>query len=508
MKKPNIVYIYADDLGRGTLGCYGQKHYKTPNIDKLASSGMMFNRAYGCAFCAPARASLICGLHDCHAGRWSFTESGIYEHMGIDMSLDDIYEMINNTGFNDLPSTEFLPHVLKRGGYFTGQIGKLEWGFSTSDADIKKHGWDYHYGYYDHRQCHGFYPPFLFEDGNVVDIKGNTHMDCGKTPGTESEENAKIRHDMTGKAQYSQDLFNDKIVEFLEEHKDDQFYLYHPSQLPHGPIMVPEIHAGIKDNPDLTDYEKEYVSMVLRLDDTVGLVVKTLERLNILDNTIVIFSADNGHEVYYAQEGRSHAAESAFTGQAFDEVELSFTTKEANDILDGNDGMKGRKRSNSEGGVRIPYIVSWKGKIEAGSVSDRLIANYDLMPTFAEIGGVEMPEGKDGLSFYKELLSQESEEHEYVVYASHKGPGLTRNDGWKIRYTTANNNFELYKLDEDYAEENELSATYPEKVFEYGKALLRECDGNLENGTPFAHVADMIDEVLLTRDEGGWNRQR
>lgn len=162
MKKPNIIYVYADDLGRGILGCYGQKYYETPNIDKLAKTGMKFNRAYGCAFCAPARASMISGIHDCHAGRWSFTHSGMYEHLGVDMSLEDIYEIINNTGFNDLDSTEFLPQVLKRGGYYTGQIGKLEWGFATTDDDIRRHGWDYHYGYYDHRQCHGFYPPFVF----------------------------------------------------------------------------------------------------------------------------------------------------------------------------------------------------------------------------------------------------------------------------------------------------------------------------------------------------------
>ncbi len=496
MKKPNIIYIYADDLGRGLLSCYGQTQYKTPNIDALCQTGTKFNHAYGCAFCAPARASLISGIHDCHAGRWTFTGSGQYEHLGVDMSLEDIYELINNTGFCDLESTEFLPHVLKRGGYYTGQIGKLEWGFATTQADIEKHGWDYHYGYYDHRQCHGFYPPFLFENGAVVPIEGNTYMNCGKSPSTESEENAKIRHDRTGKAQYSQDLFEQKMVAFLEEHKEEPFFLYHPSQLPHGPIAVPEIHEGVKDNDALTEYEKEYASMVLRLDDTVGLLLDTLTRLGLRENTIVIFSSDNGHEVYYDQAGRSSSHGHNVTGQIFDEVQLSFTTEYANDTFNGNDGMRGKKRSNCEGGVRIPYIVNWPKQIAQGVESNRLIANYDLMATLAEVAGVPMPEGKDGLSFWKALQGQACAEHEYVIYASHRGPGITQADGWKLRYTTANKKFELYQLNEDYAEEHDLASEYPEQVKLLAAKLLRECDGSFLNGTPMLHRVETIDVCL------------
>ncbi len=502
MKKPNIIYIYADDLGRGMLGCYGQKMFKTPNIDKLCEDGMKFRRAYGCALCAPARASLITGIHDCHAGRWSFTAAGVYERLNIDMTLPDIYELLNNTGFNDLNSTEFLPHILKKGGYFTGQIGKLEWGFATTEDDIKSHGWDYHYGYYDHRQCHGFYPPFLFEDGKVVMIDGNIHADCGKSPEFDGEQEAKIRHNMNGKAQYSQDLFNKKIVEFIEEHCDKPFFLYHPSQLPHGPTAVPTIHDDIKSNTELTEYEKEYVSMILRLDDTVGLVVDTLKRLGLDQNTMIIFSSDNGHEVYYDQKGRSSSHNCVKTGRVFDEIETHFTTENANDIFNGNDGMKGKKRSNSEGGVKIPYIINWKGVIKPGSISNRLIANYDLMPTLAEIAGVSMPEGKDGISYLAELLGKPCPEHDYVVYASHRGPGLTQNDGYKIRYTTANKNFELYNLFDDYKEENDLAEAREDLVRTLGAKLLKECDGNFYNGTPYAHMVDTIDEALgKTRKE-------
>ncbi len=495
-RKPNVIYIYADDLGRGMLSSYGQNHFKTPNIDSLAENGVKFERAYGCAFCAPARASLISGIHDCHAGRWTFSSAGIYNQMGVTMSYEEISELINNTGFNDIPNTEFLPHVVKKGGYFTGQIGKLEWGFATTDADIRKHGWDYHYGYYDHQQCHGFYPPFLFEDGKVVYIDGNTHMDCGVTPDGESSEHRKKRHDMAGKNIYSQDLFNSKIVEFITKHKDEPFFLYHPSQLPHGPISVPKIHASVADNEQLSEYEKEYASMVLRLDDTVGIIIDSLKKNNLLEDTLIIFSADNGHELYYNEEGRSSSHFSVITGNRFDEIEEHFTTITANDIFNGNSGLKGKKRSNSEGGVRVPLIACQMGKTPKGVTSNKLVSNYDLMPTLAELVEAEMPVGKDGMSYYRELFGSNSDEHEYIVYASHKGPGLTMRDGWKIRYLAEVKRFELYKVDEDYAEENNLADTNPKKLKELATILLKECDGNFENGAPFIHRVVTVDKAL------------
>ncbi len=495
-RKPNIIYIYGDDLGRGMLSCYGQKHFNTPNIDALAENGVTFNRAYGCAFCAPSRASLLSGIHDCHAGRWTFTSGGIYEKMGVSMSYEEISELINNTGFNDIPNTEFLPHVVKKGGYFTGQIGKLEWGFATSDADIRKHGWDYHYGYYDHQQCHGFYPPFMFEDGKVVDIDGNTHMNCGVTPHSNSEENRKLRHDMTGKNQYSQDLFNDKIVEFISKHKNEPFFLYHPSQLPHGPIAVPEIHEGVTNCTELSEFEKEYASMVLRLDDTVGIIINTLKKYDLLENTLLMFSADNGHELYYAEDGRGSSKNCVLTGKPFDDIDTHFTTETANDIFNGNSGLKGRKRSNSEGGVRVPLIACQFGKTPKGAISEKLVSNYDLMPTLAELVGSEMPLGKDGTSYYKELNGDESCEHDYIVYASHRGPGLTMRDGWKIRYLAEVKRFELYKVDEDYAEKNNLADKYPEKLRELAQLLLKECDGNFDNGAPFIHRVVTVDKAL------------
>lgn len=494
--KPNVVMIYADDMGRGMLSCYGQKYFKTPNIDKIADNGIKFDRAYGCAFCAPARASLICGLHDCHGGRWTYNRAGMYLKLGQELQLQDIYNYIDNSGYTAKPSEKYLAQILKEAGYYTGEIGKLEWGFATTEKDINRHGWDYHYGYYDHKQCHGFYPPFLFENGNVVKIDGNTHMDCGKSPASESEENRRIRWDMTGKKVYSQDLFNEKIVEFIEKHKNEPFFLFHPSQLPHGPIAVPEIHPEVKDVEGLTQYEKEYASMVLRLDDTVGIVYDCLQKNNLLENTMIIVCSDNGHGMYYDQEGRTFKYNPE-TGKNFDFLEDVFTTANSHDTFNGNDGMRGRKRTSFEGGVRVPYLISWKGTAPAGVVSDYMFANYDLLATFCEIAGVNVPEDKDGVSMLSVIKGEKPEkEHEYVVYASHGGPGLTTKDGWKVRYMPEIDKFNLFNLNNDYAEENDLAKEYPDKLRELASKLLDECDGIFLNGTPKTHEAKTIADYL------------
>ena len=152
---PNIILIFADDLGRGMLSCYGQQHFETPNIDRLANEGMKFNHAYGCAFCAPSRASMLTGIHDCHEGTWTYTQGGLYNRLSAgELTLDQITESLHTTGLQAGPDDVFLAQIPEEAGYVTGQIGKLEWGFATTGARIRRHGWQYHYGYYDHQRCH------------------------------------------------------------------------------------------------------------------------------------------------------------------------------------------------------------------------------------------------------------------------------------------------------------------------------------------------------------------
>ena len=515
--KPNIIYIYADDLGRGMLSCYGQKHFQTPNIDRLSEEGMRFNQAYGCAFCAPARASVLCGLHDAHAGRWTFTKAGIYREIDKGtLTLEEVYELIHNTGIQDGAEDVFLPHIAQKAGYVTGQIGKLEWGFATTGDELERHGWDYHYGYYDHLRCHGYYPTFLFENGKKFDIEGNTFVNCGAKRSA-FEQGKQI--DMTGRKVYSQDLFDEKIIEFIRAHKDEPFFLYHPSQLPHGAIFFPEIHPSVADNPYLNDLEKEFASMILRLDQTVGLILDELDRLNLSENTLVIFSSDNGHALQYRLEGRV-TREMTSNGEKIDNINTKFYSDTCGDVFDGNDGMAGLKFSNWEGGVRIPYIMRWPGTIKPGSITEHMVANYDLMPTVAELLEVEMPGSKDGISFAP-LLNDDLDNlqaHEYVVYASYMGPALVTRDGWKIRAVIDVDQYryerlgafleemeemveyQLFNIQEDYREEKNVAHKYPEKVDELRQKLIKECDGNLINGTPQMHFAFYGREGRFGRD--------
>jgi arylsulfatase A-like enzyme len=493
-QRPNIIFIYADDLGRGMLSCYGQQHFQTPNIDRIATEGMRFSRAYGCAFCAPARASLLMGKHDCHRGGWTYSRGGIYQrvHAG-QMSLDEASELITTISHTPGPEDRFLPQLAKQAGYRTAQIGKLEWGFAATGVEIQRHGWDEHYGYYDHVDCHGFYPPYLFENGKMISIDGNTRLDHGKAPANnDAADAADKRWDRSGCAVYSQDLFDQRILEFLRRQRDEPFFLYHPSQLPHGPISIPEIHSAVAQNPALSDYEKEYASMVLRLDQTVGMVLDELERLGIADNTMVLFASDNGHMPYYLQAGRCSTAKDLNTGEAFDQIDHPFTSEAGGDVFDGNDSMSGLKFSNLEGGVRLPFVARWPGQCAAGRDSDRLIASYDLFATFAELFGLPVPENQDSVSFLSELRGDEGRDGRRganVVCASGLGPTLINDDGWKIRQLTLPgvNRYQLFHLPSDPFEQHNRNHDEAERCHTMGAELLFACDGNFHNGMPEAH---------------------
>ncbi|WP_225443948.1 arylsulfatase [Echinicola arenosa] len=484
IEKPNIILIYADDFGRGLLSSEGQEIIRTPNIDRLAEEGIRFENAYGSMLCAPARASLITGYHDAHGDRWTISAGGIYKKISTGEMEQEEIEAGLDAQRGDIPESEmFLGEVLKEAGYVTGEIGKLEWGFSTTSKEIKRHGWDYHYGYYDHVRCHGFYPPFLFENGHLTHIDGNTRADCGKTIERETEEAFKERWDMEGKVQYSQNLFLEKILSFIRENKDKPFFLYHPTQLPHGPVAIPEVADEYANDERLTQIEKEYASMVKMLDDHVGIILNELKELHIDKNTLVIFTSDNGHEIYYSQEGRIlKPVRNMATNEFFDNIDTKYYSELAGDVFDGNDGMAGIKRSNWEGGVRVPLIARWPGKINEGTVSNSLVTNYDFLNTMADLVGVNIRNKKDGRSYLPQLLGDTSDGHEYVVYSSFMGPALVTNDGWKIRYYAPKGIFQLYFLPDDYREEHNLIKENPKKAKELTDLMISECEGDLANG--------------------------
>ena len=481
--KPNIILIYADDLGIGLLGHEGQEIIKTPHIDQLAQEGVRFQRAYSNMLCAPARASLITGFHDCHKNGFEITRGGAYSkantaNLGqIERALSEMLPPVSN-------DQVFLGEVAQSMGYKTAQFGKLEWGFSATDKQLNRHGWDYYLGYLDHVRAHGFYPPFLFENGEMVAYNGNTQLNCGKSGEPETPEVFEERWNMDGKKVYSQDIFMDSILNFIESHKTDPFFLYFPTQLPHGPVSIPAVHPDFADDDRLTQIEKEYASMVKLLDDNVGQIMLTLKEHNLDDNTIVIFTADNGHEIYYSQLGRVHKPYTNMqTGIRFDNYYHKYYSELGGDVFNGNGGKAGLKRSNLEGGINVPLIIRWPQKIQKGRTSQRLTANYDILPTIADITGFSKKFNTDGISFYKELMDEgKAEEHDFVVYSSYYGPTLITNDGWKLRTYSPNNAFELYYLPDDYREEFDLSKKFPEKYRELIKRLRTACDGDLKNG--------------------------
>lgn len=484
-ERPNIILIYADDLGIGLLGHEGQQIIETPNIDRLAREGMRFTNAYSCMLCAPARASLLTGRHDCHATAFEITNAGIYKEIGEGKkSLDEVEQLINDKLTPENDDQVFLGQVAREAGYRTAQFGKLEWGFASTNAQMQRHGWDSYFGYLDHIRAHGFYPPYLFANGKLINIEGNTLSNCGKTGEPESKEIYEERWNKKGKEVYSQTLFMDSVLSFLDVNKEHPFFLYFPTQLPHGPVSIPEVHPDFLDDHRLTQIEKEYASMVKMLDDHLGQILDKLSELGIDGKTMVIFTSDNGHEIYYAQNGRIHKPYADMTtGKVFDNLDRKYYSEPAGDVFNGNGGRAGLKRSNLQGGIEVPLIIRWPGQIPAGSTSNRLVANYDLLPTIAGLTGFKKALQCDGLSFYSELTNHApGPAHDFVVYSSFEGPTLITNDGWKVRSYLKKDRFELYNLNMDYREEYDLASEHPEKLSQLKDLLLEACEGDINNG--------------------------
>jgi len=484
--KPNVIYIYADDMGKGMLSAYGQQQFQTPNIDRLIQYGTSFSRAYGCMLSAPARASLLTGYNDCHGTeKWNISRGGAYLYSVTDTNkIAPVETSIDSVDVRLPKGDYYLPQVFKKAGYFTAQIGKLEYGFTATRAQMTRHGWDYYYGYLDHIRCHGYYPPFLFDNGKIVPIPGNTHTNCGKSIEQETDKTLAERWDKNGKEVYVQNIFLNKILAFLRTHKDKPFFLYHPTTLPHGPVAVPAIDPEIANNTHLTTIEKEYASMVKLLDDNIGAIIAELQRLGIADHTIIVFASDNGHEIYYAQKGRCEKPyRNLQTGKLYDDLGNKYYSSTSGDIFNGNASMAGLKRSNLEGGVHIPLVFYCPGIIPQGKVCKELVSNYDFLPTVADMLHVLLPIKKDGQSYLSSLLQNKKQKADrYVVFGSYTGPGIVYDNGWKLRYYLPKNVWELFYLPNDPQERKDLSRQYPDRLKQLQNILLRECRGNIDNG--------------------------
>lgn len=478
---PNIILIYADDLGIGMLGCYGQKVVTTPHIDQLAAEGVRFKNYYGSTFCAPARYSLATGMHDGRINGWKHSNAGlIVQRDAGRISEEEFQNRFAKLQANARPIQEhevFLGQVAQRVGYHTAQFGKLDSGFLTWNERVKRFGWDHHEGYYDHARAHGFYPPYIWVNGEKRPLEGNPHANAGKMTERGDEPVG------AGGSTYSQEVFIQDILKYIREHKDEPFFLYHSTQLPHGPVAIPKLHPDFIDHPSMSLAEKKYASMIKMLDDHVGLIMQELKSQGLDDKTVVMFTADNGHEMYYGPKP-SYREQINAKGERTNLTHNKWRTSESGDIFDGSGGRAGLKRSGYQGGVQLPMIVRWPGKIKPGTTTDLLSAQYDILPTVAELTGGQIPEGKDGISFVPTLSGDEqAEEHDYIIInngfrAAHLSRAcLISREGWKLVEIDRDQDlYQLYRLPGDNEERVDLANRHPAKVDEFKAIFLEELD--------------------------------
>ena len=478
-KQPNVILIFADDLGPGMLGCYGQKRVATPHIDQLAREGMRFTNYYGGTYCAPARWTLLTGMHDGRIGGWSQTRAGLVIRRDAGSISEEQYQTqmaaLKANAYPIAADEVFLGQIAQAAGYQTAQFGKLDRGFLTWHERVKRFGWDHYLGYYDHQRCHGFYPPYLWRNGQRLDLDGNTDPRCGKMSERGDEPVG------AGGKTYSQNVFIEGILRYLRSHHDKPFFLYHPTQLPHGPVAIPQLHPDFASDDSLTLAEKKYASMVKMLDDHVGLIMGELKTLGIDDNTIVLFSSDNGHELYYGPKSQ-HAQKRLPDGRKANLTDRKWRTSECGDVFDGAGGRAGLKRSGYQGGIQCPLIARWPGRISAGTESNLLAAHYDFMATIADLVGTDIPTGKDSVTILPTLLGEpQTQTHDYVVVNNHftamGRSAIIDRDGWKlIELNRKRGEYQLYNVLADNQEFNNLEDKYPERVDLLKSILLKQID--------------------------------
>ena len=422
-KKPNIVYILADDLGYAELGCYGQEKIKTPNIDKLAAEGMRFTQHYsGNPVCAPSRCALMTGLHTGHAQIRANKEVGGAEGWVLGSTIGGQWPI--------RADTVTVAKILKEAGYTTGAFGKWGLGRVGTTGDPNKQGFDHFYGYICQRQAHTFYPNHLWRDGEIEWIEANKD----------------------GKEQvYSHDLIAQETLKFIRTNKDSPFFLYVPFTIPHMALQVPEDslaeyrgnwpdppYKGDKGYFAHPDPRACYAAMVTRMDKDVGRIMSLLKDLALDDNTLVIFTSDNGPTF-------NGGSDSAFFESA--------------------KPLRGLKGSVYEGGIRVPYIARWPGRIKAAGTSNHISAFWDFLPTCCELIGKDPPQDIDGISMLPTLLGrdQQQSKHEYL-YWELSGQQAIRMGKWKALRLKPSRKIELYDLDSDIAESKDLADEHPEIV--------------------------------------------
>jgi arylsulfatase A-like enzyme len=398
---PNIIFIMADDLGYGDLGSYGQKEIMTPNTDQLAREGIRFTQAYaGGPVCTPSRSVLMTGQHN-----------------GNTPAKDNIPHF--KTYLHDGDVT--LAEVLKAAGYGCGGIGKWSLGDPGTEGSATRQGFDMWFGYMNQDHAHYYYPEYLDDNEERLGLPGNA----------------------TSRNHYSHDLMTDRALEFIKDSGGDPFFLYAAYTLPHfsspdeDPTQLPIPSDAPYTDRDWSQQSRNYAAMVTRLDRDVGRIVDLIDELGLSDQTLIIFTSDNGP-----------------------------WSPGAADVFDSNGPFRGAKRDLYEGGIRVPFIARWPGRIPKGFVSPEIITFWDMLPTLAAVAGASIPEDIDGISVLDAFFGHPVQSPHAYLYWDY---GHTREhylqavrlDDWKAIRRDRGNSFELYNLRRDPGETLNVAESYP-----------------------------------------------
>lgn len=405
-KKPtNFIFVLSDDIAQGDLGCYGQKLIKTPRLDQMAAEGTRYLQAYcGTSVCAPSRSSFFTGLHSGHC-----PVRGNYE--------------VPPEGQLPLPDkTVTITEVAKAGGYATSTFGKWGMGFFDTSGSPHKQGVDHFFGYNCQRHAHSYFPTYLYDDSQAFILPGNDGQNKGET--------------------YAQELIQNDMIKWLRTNGDKPFMMFYAITLPHGRHEIDDF--GIYEDEPWSEKQKAYAAQVTRVDSDMGELVDTLRDLGIAENTLVVFSGDNGSSFNPSSE----------IGKRFDQA---------------SNGLRGFKRGMYEGALRQAALAWWPGTVPAGRVDDQPWAFWDLMPTFAELSGAPLPEGfeTDGLSLVDYLKGGKAPERDYFYWELHRGDKpvqAARFGNWKAVRNGIQEKIEIYDLAKDAAESTDLAGSKPELV--------------------------------------------
>ncbi|MCC5930168.1 MAG: arylsulfatase [Cyclobacteriaceae bacterium] len=409
-KLPNIIFIMADDLGYGDLGVYGQKLIQTPAIDALANEGIRFTQAYaGGPVCTPSRSVLMTGLHNGHT-----PARDNVPHYHTYLQKDDVT----------------FPEILKSAGYRTAGVGKWSLGDAGTEGSALNKGFDSWTGYLNQDHAHYYYPEYMDLDHGILELPNNSLL----------------------RSHYSHDILTNAALKFIRESRNKPFFLYAAYTVPHfSPIAEDENRFTV---PDLSIYSdknwplhaKKYASMIDRLDRDIGRILSLLDELNLSDNTLIIFTSDNGgHSTTWAEFNTSGP-------------------------------LRGHKGELTEGGIRVPFIAKWPNKIPSGIISEEMVGFQDIMPTFAEMVGKKCPDDIDGISVLEALKGNKLKKPHPFLYWDYGHcrdvySQALRYGKWKGIRNGLHSALELYNLENDLGEQQNVAHLFPKMVEEIEKIM-------------------------------------